>query len=196
MKIGLFGGTFDPIHFGHLNLAIQMLEGYGLDQILFCPTSSSPLKENKPQASKRDRAEMVRLAIAPIPQFKLFDHELDQDGPSYTIDTVRYLIAEAKRKHEKKTFYLILGEDSLITLAKWKDVEELLALVHPLVGMRLSDQPADFLLNKPKIETVKIPLIEISSTDIRQRLHQKKYCGHLIPSEVLAYIQHNQLYSN
>lgn len=195
--VGFFGGTFDPVHFGHINLAIQMLEAHKLDRVVFCPARYSPLKESQlPSASEEHRLNMVKLAISPIPQFILIDWEVQKEGPSYTIDVIRFL----KKTTQDTEFRLILGEDSLVDLPRWKDVEALLSLAPPLVGSRhlyiennLSLLPAS-MREWIKKGMTQIPIMDVSSTGLRERLFQGLYCGHLIPAKVLDYIQENQLY--
>ncbi|HSX04640.1 MAG TPA: nicotinate (nicotinamide) nucleotide adenylyltransferase [Rhabdochlamydiaceae bacterium] len=197
-KIALFGGTFDPIHLGHLNLAIQLQEIHQLDEVLFCPANFSPHKEsNQPVAAAELRSSMVGLAIDPIKKFSLLKYELEKKGPSFTIDSVRMLL----EAYPDSQFFLILGE--LTGLEKWKDIEELLALIQPLIGRRKEklDLPADLtglsdgarkILQKGMTP---ISMMEISSTNIRERLKQKKYCGHLLPEKVLNFIYEHKLYN-
>ena len=194
-KVGFFGGTFDPIHFGHLNLAINLLEKCFLDQVLFSPASISPEKTvNPPIASKEARKEMTALAIENIPEFSLFELELEQEGPSYTIDAINHL----RRDSSDVQFHLVLGEDILPGLPSWKSVWELLELAPPLVGTRPFDKliylSSDLLtyIEKGRVDT---PMMEISSTDLRERLIKKKYCTHLVPAKVLDYIHTHDLYS-
>lgn len=196
-KIGLLGGSFDPIHFGHLNLAMALLEQDQLDQVLFCPASLSPFKETAPpSASKQQRREMVKLAIAPVQQFAIFDWELEREGVSYTIDTVKKILEEGGGKQ----LHLILADDALARLPEWKEYQQLLQLAPPLIGSRLISPPSLSGLPSALVQTIekgmrKVPIMEISSTEIRQRLRQKKFCGHLLPAQVLDYIQKNRLYS-
>lgn len=193
-RVGFFGGTFDPIHFGHLNLAIEILEKCSLDQILFCPALLSPEKGDRhPTATPLARKEMVTLAIEPIPEFSLIDLELDREGPSYTIDTIKALI----EMHPATSFHLLLGEDMLAGLPEWKAVEELVKLAPPLVGSRSHHNQKS--LPEPLASIIQqgevlISPMEISSTEVRRRLEQKKYCGHLIPAKVLDYIEASGLY--
>lgn len=195
-RVGLFGGSFDPIHFGHLNLALGLLEAGKVDEVLFCPAYTSPLKAGEPPAaSKEARLAMLALAIEPIKEFKLLDWEIKRAGPSYTIDTVRYLLEK-----EEGELHLILGDDALHTLSRWKEVEELLRLAPPLVGSRLGhrleeSQELSLELKKRLLPgLVSIPVLDISSTEIRKRLRQKKFCGYLMPAPVLDYISKNNLY--
>lgn len=168
-KVGVFGGTFDPVHFGHLNLAISLMEACALNQVLFVPAFQSPFKENTPpSASAAHRSAMLQLAIAPIKAFKLIDWELLQEGPSYAIDTVRKLAKDSSLE-----LHYLLGQDHQATFHRWKDADELARLAPPLFESRR---------------------FEISSTEVRERLSRHQYCGHLIPAPVLEYIQHHQIY--
>jgi nicotinate-nucleotide adenylyltransferase len=179
-KTGILGGTFDPVHFGHLNLAISIMEECSLDEVLFVPASLSPFKEAVPPiASAQHRKEMLKLAIAPIKQFRILDWELQKDGPAFTIDTVRKLA-----KDPTLELHLILGEDHLASLHRWKEADELFRLAPPLIGTR----------GESGGKTINIPSFDISSTQVRDRLSQKKYCGHLVPAAVLEYIDKNKLY--
>jgi nicotinate-nucleotide adenylyltransferase len=197
-KIGFFGGTFDPIHFGHLNLALSMLEIQGLDEVLFCPAGLSPHKlDEKPSIAKEHRKKCIEIAIEPIKKFKLLDNELQKIGPSYTIDTIRELLSGS---HKNDEIRLILGEDILGKLSLWKDIELLLSIAPPLIGSRQSkvknsiDSLSPSLIKTVNEGMVSIPMLEISSTTIRQRLRERKYCGFLVPSKVLDYIYEHHLY--
>ncbi len=168
-KTGVFGGTFDPVHFGHLNLAISLMEAWALDQVLFVPAFQSPFKENAPPfVSAAHRKAMLQLAIAPIKGFKLIDWELQHEGTSYAIDTVRRLA-----KDPSLDLHYLLGKDHQATFHLWKNAEELGRLAPPLFAARQ---------------------FEISSTQVRERLSRHLYCGHLIPAPVYEYIQLHKLY--
>lgn len=169
--IGFFGGSFDPIHNGHIQLALSLIEKGKVDEVIFCPAGISPFKKSAPPlASKEDRLKMCKLAIAQISQFSLLDWEVKRKTPSYTIDTIRFL----KKRDPKASYRLILGEDSFAGISKWKESDTLLKLAPPLVGSRL---------------------LSISSTEIRKRLKEGKYCGHLLPHKVLEYIHKHNLYT-
>ncbi len=199
-KVGFFGGSFDPIHIGHINLALQLLEAHGLDEILFCPTSQSPHKSEKPPVAEREhRKAMCTAAIAPIPQFTLLDLEIQRSSYSYTIETIRTLLKmDAENKAPAKQYYLILGEDSLEGLSTWKEIDELLVMAPPLIGSRggytLPKTMPKSLITAVKKGLTETLSIEISSTLIRERLSQGLYTGHLLPAKVWEYIQQNQLY--
>ncbi|HSW86037.1 MAG TPA: nicotinate-nucleotide adenylyltransferase [Rhabdochlamydiaceae bacterium] len=200
-KFGFFGGTFDPIHFGHLNLAVHLLEMHNLDKIVVCPAQYSPHKSgDQPHISAKHRYQMTALAISPIEKLEISDLEIHREGPSYTIDTVRALIKENSTKDQDIRWHLILGEDSLNGFSQWKEVEELVQLASPLIGSRIGQLNAlDLQLSAPLFQAMekgltKIPIMEISSTAIRERLRQKRYCGHLVPARVLEYINEHKLY--
>lgn len=185
--LGLFGGSFDPVHFGHIALALAFLEAKKVDRVLFCPARLSPLKKGEPPtASAEQRLEMVKRAIKPFAGFALLDFEIKREELSYTIDTVRFLLKSGEKVR------LILGEDGLHTLEKWKEVEELIKLAPPLVGSRLGQPtpPSTF----PELSFMPIRNLEISSTEIRARLKKGLYCGHLVPESVLDYIKKYNLY--
>lgn len=187
---GLFGGTFDPIHFGHIHLALELAERHNLAGVFFCPAAVNPEKtDSVPQAGLEDRLNMVNLAIEAIPSFSLLTWECHQPPPSYTVDTLRKLHDSFPEVHWK----LLLGFDSAINLEKWKEPNEILKLATPLIGAR-SGFDDENLLKKNKIVLNQIPLLGISSTMIRQRLKQKLYCGHLIPQKVMDYIFLHNLY--
>lgn len=192
--IGFFGGTFDPIHFGHLFLALQLAEAKGLDEVWICPAFCSPFKQNRqPLASAEHRLEMVRLATEEIPNFKVISTEVEKEKISYTIDTLRAL--SPARCH------LLLSEESASQFMKWKEPEEIARIAHPLIGCREISQHLDSQKDDWKnIPFLKAGLVltkrmEISSTEIRERLKNKLYCGHLVPAKALDYIQRHRLYS-
>jgi nicotinate-nucleotide adenylyltransferase len=165
-KIGFFGGSFDPIHFGHLNLAIEMLEQHGLDEILFCPAFCSPFKLDRPPlASPERRLEMLKLVLADIPFFRWTSLEVDNRETSYTVQTLKRLPSAQYR--------LILTKESTASFSKWKDPEMVQRLAPLLIGERT---------------------FPISSTAVRERLKKKLYCGHLVPEKALYYIEEHRLY--
>lgn len=195
-KVGFFGGSFDPIHLGHLNIAIELAERHKLDEVYICPTSQSPFKKSQPPiASKEDRRAMVTAAISPLPNFTLLDLELQNSMPCYTVDTIRALIAA----NHKKNYFLLLGEDAIEHFHEWREVEELVKLATPLIGSRTTK-----FFNRKGLKSAlsssiekgltEIPIMEISSTGIRDRLKKGLYCGHLLPAKVWDYIQQHQLY--
>ena len=194
-KIGFLGGTFDPLHFGHLNMAIALLEMHGLDSILFCPVQISPFKTGSlPIASAEHRMAMLAQGIKGIKQFSTLDWEIKHEGPSYTVDTIRKL-----KRESAAALFLILGQDQLAQLHAWKDVDELFTLCTPLVASRDEDLFSHSHLSVPLRALIAkgataIPRMDISSSAIRKRLKQGHYCGHWVPAPVLEYIKQHQLY--
>jgi nicotinate-nucleotide adenylyltransferase len=188
-KLGILGGSFDPIHLGHLNLATSLKQLCHLDEVLFVPAFCSPFKgDSLPQASPEDRLKMVELAIADVPEFSLIDWEIHAKTPSYTIDTVRRLSEDPTLQ-----LHLLLGDDQVARFSLWKEAEELVRLSPPLIGTRLGKE-VNFPI--PGSQSVKIPIFEASSTQIRERLSKKLPCEHLLPASVLDYIRKHQLYSS
>lgn len=177
LKIGLFGGSFDPIHFGHLNLAIEIFEHEKLDKILFCPAGQNPFKKI-PTTPAQHRLEMLKLALEGLPHFEILSWELEREGPSYTVDTLKML------SQEYQNIFLILGQDSLNELPQWKDPDEIHRLATVLSGPRFCSENT-----KPGYRVV-----EVSSTELRERLEKRLYCRHLMPKNVVDYIHAHHLY--
>lgn len=187
-RIGILGGSFDPVHFGHLNLAISLKELCALDEVLFVPAALSPFKKEAPPAvSARHRLAMVHMAIEPVQGLQALDWELKSQGPSFSIDTVRRLSADPSVE-----LHLLVGEDHLASFSRWKESGELLRLAPPLIGVRDNTSAKE---KEGNASLFRIPRLEISSTMVRERLAQKKYCGHLVPAKVLEYIEKFELYS-
>ncbi len=200
-KIGLLGGTFDPIHFGHLNLAFELMEKRALDQVWFIPAQVNPFKENVPPKEMHHRLAMVALAIQDIPQFYLKDLEKERPAPSYAIDTLKAFIAEEAYSPTPHQFFLILGEDGISNFYEWHLAEEIVKLVPLLIGSRSGIPQPFYELFPPSIQKAiqegitHTRLMDISSTDIRARLAKGLYCGHLVPELVMNYIDNKKLYN-
>lgn len=192
-RIGFYGGSFDPIHFGHINLSLELAEKHQLDKVFFCPANISPSKERDfPPMEAHHRLKMVELAIEDIKEFQLLDCEIKRGGTSFTVDTLN----ELKKDHPQDQLFLILGQDTFSGFSSWKKPEEILSLASPLVGMREgekidSDTKYYKYFEKGITET---RLLDISSTEIRRRVQLKKYIRHLVPSKVVDYIYENRLY--
>jgi len=193
-KIGLLGGTFDPIHLGHLNLAVEVLERKKLDGLLLCPAYISPGKLHvPPTASPQHRWNMVSLAIEGLASFGAIDQEINRPSPSYTIDTVKRLV------NEEVSLFLILSEEVAYTLPSWKQCGQLLTMVSLIVGATSPLPLSSPSLSPPVMEKIKqgwcpISVMEISSRNIRNRLAHHLCCDHLIPRKVLDYIYQHRLY--
>lgn len=191
-KTGFFGGSFDPIHLGHVNLAIRILEKGLVDRILFCPAYTSPTKgETPPVAKARHRMNMLQLALEDVLGCDPYDKEISRPSPSYTIDTVKKLNGEVR---------LIVAEDTAYGFDEWKEIDHLLEIAPPIVGVRhgINREKLDTLPEKIKLKVeagmVEIPAMDISSTEIRERLKKNLYCGHLLQGKVLDYIHQNTIY--
>lgn len=196
-SIGLFGGTFDPIHLGHINLALQLMEMHQLDGVLFSLAALSPHKTSQPpKASCQQRKEMLQLALEPIAAFEAMDWECQQPPPSYMVDTLAML----HRHYPQVGWRLLLGADAAHTFPLWHKPEKILSLAPPLVGGRLGSGSAAPQDNPSAVDTAlaqgytTIAQMDISSSMIRRRLAEQLYCGHLLPSKVLDYIVQNKLY--
>lgn len=199
-RIGVYGGTFDPIHFGHLSTAIEMIEYHSLDKVLFCPAKINPHKEDAPTASAYHRYKMLEIALADFPQSEIVINELQRDSPSFTIDTLRELTAEDKKKGLSSQFFLIIGEDTIPHFFRWHEPKEIIKLAKLLVARRfLSERPLELSLDPEISEALSegetpTPIMEISATRIRERIRKKQYIGHLVPAKVIDYIYQNHLY--
>lgn len=194
-RIGIFGGTFDPIHTGHLIMAENVKEQVHLDEVLFVPTGNPPLKDNSVVSPAEVRADMVKLAISSNSSFGLSRVEMDSlDGEkSYTVDTLLKLREEYSAEQVK--FYLIIGMDQLIDLHKWKDPGKLFMLSEVVVinrpGYLIQQVENDY---GRQCIYVPVPNIDISSTDIRFRIQEKRSIRYLVPGSVENYIVENKLY--
>lgn len=189
MKIGLFFGSFNPIHVGHMVIANHMLEFTGLDRIWFVVSPHNPLKTKTSLLHERQRLAMVSLAIGDNNKMKASNIEFKLPQPSYTVNTLAYL----EEKYPGKEFALIMGADNLENLHKWKNYEEILRryeiYVYPRPG---SDGGA--LIKHPKVKMVDTPLMEISSTAIRQALKEKKDVRYFVPESVWQYMKEMHFY--
>jgi nicotinate-nucleotide adenylyltransferase len=191
--IGIFGGTFDPIHFGHINLALEMKEKHHLDEVWFIPAKVNPFKLDKKLQPLEHRRKMVELALEDIPGFKVHDVESQREGPSFTVDTIRLLTSE----NPDKTFRLLLSDETADHFYRWREPEEICKMAPLLIGTRhfTGDHPPTFKgISAPEAWTP-IRMLVISATDIRSRLKNGLYCGHLVPKKVLDYIYRYRLYS-
>jgi nicotinate-nucleotide adenylyltransferase len=199
MRIGLFGGSFDPLHLGHLILAEQCREQARLDQVWFVPAATSPLKQHGPIATNRQRLEILQLGLAGHDAFRIEECELKRGGVSYTVETLR----ELQANHGGHDWFLLIGGDSLADFARWREPEEICRRALPLVYQR-PGHAADLGLLRPyvfaerlaEIEKVAIVArqIEISSTDLRRRLAAGLSVRYLVPRSVEIYLQNNRVY--
>lgn len=198
LRIGVFGGTFDPIHWGHLALAIDLAEAHRLDEVWVMPSSANPHKDENPATDAAHRLNMVEIAVKDVPRLVCSDLEVVRGGTSYTIDTLRAL--DATRTTSARQFFLLLGDDAAGSLPKWHEPEKIVQMVPLLVGRRQVKFDITALQGYPSIfkavqkGLTPTSLLEISATQIRERIRKGLYCGHLVPGPVLEYIKQHRLY--
>ncbi|HHT9124490.1 MAG TPA: nicotinate-nucleotide adenylyltransferase [Candidatus Brocadiia bacterium] len=202
VRLGILGGSFNPIHIGHLIVAEEVYRCHRLSKVLFVPLGYPPHKTPSDLADASHRYEMVKEAINGNPHFEISDIEIKRTGKSYTIDTVESILGLYKGRCE---LYLIMGDDTLQELPSWKDVKRLLTLCHfvtvnrqesmPDIGTRLAGILGDEKVSEMAQLRVEIPTIGISSTDIRARIKNGQGIKYLVPSCVEAYIMEKKLYA-
>lgn len=193
--IGIMGGTFDPIHTGHLVAAETALEEAGLDEVWFMPANIPPHKPNPPLASADQRLEMVRLAIDSHPSYRAVDVELTRGGTSYTYDTV----ARLQQLYPDHRFHYIIGADMVMYLPKWHQIEKLSEMVTFLgVGRPGFDIDLEALPShlRSRIKLMTMPAMEISSTDIRERIRNGRSIRYRVPDSVRLYIERSGIYGS
>lgn len=200
MRLGIFGGSFDPVHIGHLWIAEAAVESLGLERIDWIPAATSPLKPDGPIASSEDRLAMLRLAVAGDTKHRIDDREVRRGDTSYTVDTV----AEIRSEQRDAEIFFIIGSDSLATIRAWKDPGKLLESAIPAVVQRGGDTDIDFsvlegLVDSSRIErirqsVIRMPVIEVSSSELRQRVREKRSIRYRLPRAVEAMIVANGLY--
>ena len=213
MKVGIFGGTFDPIHWGHLRSAEEVSEAFSLDRVLFIPTARPPHKRGQTMAPPRDRLAMVRLAVADNPRFMVSTVEIRRPGISYSIDTLRDFTSKNRRKD---TYYFILGLDAFREIDTWKDFQQLFLLCNfivtsrpgsrdsqPLRGTSVAvrrlfcyDSTGKFQRHRSgtTLHFLKLTDFGISASSIRVKVNQGKSIRYLLPASVEAYIKERGLY--
>ena len=191
MKIGLYFGTFNPIHVGHLTIANHLAEHSELDQIWFVVTPQSPFKKKSSMLDNYQRLEMVYRATKDYKKLRPSDIEFGLKQPNYTIDTLTYL----QEKYPEYEFSLIMGEDNLKSFHKWKNYELILENHNIYVYPRLSDGKIDTQFNNhPKIFNISAPIMEISSTFIRKEIAAGRTVRPMLPDEVWHYIDEMNFY--
>ncbi|MBV9106018.1 MAG: nicotinate (nicotinamide) nucleotide adenylyltransferase [Verrucomicrobia bacterium] len=183
LRLGLYGGSFDPIHHGHLIVARQALEDLSLDRVIFIPAAESPFKQNHSCAPAADRLAMVELAVQAEPAFLVDALEIHRGGPSYTIDTARAY----HTRYSGDALFFLVGEDHIPALPRWNEFEELGRLVKFVILSR-SDLPMK--LEYPVVRR----RLDLSSTEIRNRVANDLPISYLVPEKVLQYIQERKLY--
>lgn len=197
MRLGVYGGSFDPVHLGHLLLAEAAREHAELDQVLFIPACHSPLKPSRPQASDAERCEMLQRAIAGQEAFSLSMMELQRGDRSFTVDTLQTL----RDQQPEAELFLLVGGDSVADFANWRAPERILTLATVLAVNRGRDTPAWPTSLAPlhrrfpdRLQFVSMPGVDISSTDIRERLRSGRSIRYQTPRAVELYLQTHGLY--
>jgi nicotinate-nucleotide adenylyltransferase len=188
-KIGLFFGSFNPIHIGHLAIASWFVEFTDLDKVWFVVSPQNPFKEKKSLLADHHRLAMVRIAVEDDARFQVSDIEFKMPKPSYTIDTLTYL----EEKYPDKKFVLITGTDQLPTFDKWKNPDRLLELYQLYVYARPEYQGSKYD-NHPSIKIFNTPLLDISSTFIRTSVRDKKDMRYFLPPKVWEYMTEMHFY--
>jgi len=198
MNIGIFGGTFDPIHTGHLIIAEEARLRLGLSQVIFVPAGEPWLKEDRIISSGEHRLEMVRLAIAANPFFRASTVDLERPGPSYTVDTLTDLRRELG---EEANFYFILGLDALVEFSTWREPERIVQVCHLVAAKRPEARDLDLESLERSIPGISHrvvildnPLIDMSSSEIRERVGKGLPITDLVPEAVARYIREQGLY--
>jgi nicotinate-nucleotide adenylyltransferase len=183
-RIGVFGGTFDPVHVGHLAIALAALESVPLDRVLFVPVRRSPLKDRDPLASIADRVTMLEAAIASEPRFAISRAELEREGVSYTVDTLEELRPQGD-------LFLILGSDALADLALWRAPDRIRELATILVAARPGAPEPDAMQHARAFDA---PRLDISSRELRARAARGMSLRYLVPDAVWEHIKKRGLY--
>ncbi len=199
-RLGLFGGSFDPVHYGHLLLAECCREQARLDQVIFLPAAAPPHKLDRPLTSSVHRVEMLELAIAGHEHFHVSRYEADRPEVSYTVDTLAYF----REENPQAELFLLLGADMFNDLPHWRRAEEVCRLALPVVARRAGAAEVDFSLLAPLVEPerleairqhqVEMPSIGISSTDLRRRVAAGRSIRYQTPRAVEEYIRSHGLY--
>ena len=199
MRLGVLGGTFDPVHYGHLRLAESAREadGLSLDKVLFIPAGQPWRKSDRAVSPPKQRAMMLSLAIEGNDAFEMSTMEIEREGPSYTVETLEML----HREYGGGEFFLIMGEDALSDLPNWRKPERIISLAHLAVASRREDGAGMF--ERPEVlprealdRLVRVPMepIEISGSRIRERVRRRRSIRYLVPEPVRLYIEDHGLY--
>ena len=200
MRLGIFGGTFDPVHYGHLLLAECCREQAQLDEVWFVPAAIAPHKSDRPPTPPAARVEMLELAIGGNEQFSLCLIEVEHKGVNFTVDTLK----EIKAAQPESELFFLMGADSLVDLPTWRDPEGICELATPLVVARPGSAAPDFDCLKEIVSperlavmrdsVVEMPLMGISSTEIRTRAARGQSIRYRTPAAVATYIENAELY--
>lgn len=196
-RVGLLGGTFDPVHLGHLVLAEQCREQARLDEVWFVPAGTPPHKGGRTITAPKHRLEMLKISVSGTPWFSICELELERDGPSYTVDTLEQL----KSRHSECEFHLLVGADMLADFPNWREPARIAAMCRIVAVNRGRDlDPVRAVARQlaqtlaADVQVIEMPAIDISATDIRQRVYQGRSIRFLTPRGVEMYIAAQGLY--
>lgn len=200
-RIGIMGGTFDPIHLGHLFVADTALHSLGLDKIIFIPAGNPPHKDNSNITTGYHRLIMTAIAINDNPHFELSNIEIERKGPSYTVDTIKHL-EQLQQNNKKVKWFFITGADAFMEIETWKNYKYLLDNINFVVATRIGNNSKIFHEKVDQIRkehntsiiNMAMPLLEISSSDIRRRIKEKRSIKYLVTAGVESYIKKHRLY--
>jgi len=187
VRVGVFGGTFDPVHVGHLAIGNAALESVPLDRVVFVLARRAPLKERRPVASEADRLAMLELAVAGEPRFSVSRVELDREGPSYTVDTLERLTGP-------DDLFLILGGDAIADFPRWKDTDRIAELATLVVAERPGAPERAGNAPNTSIVAFDAPRVDISSRELRARAARGRSLRYLVPDPVWRHIEARGLY--
>ncbi|MEH1100645.1 nicotinate-nucleotide adenylyltransferase [Micromonospora sp. CPCC 205561] len=190
-RVGIMGGTFDPIHHGHLVAASEVADRFGLDEVVFVPTGEPWQKADEAVSPAEDRYLMTVIATASNPRFQVSRVDIDRGGPTYTVDTLRDLHAEYGPKVQ---LFFITGADALERILSWKDLDEIFELAHFIGVTRPGFELTDAHLPADTVSLVQVPAMAISSTDCRARVARGEPVWYLVPDGVVQYIGKRRLY--
>jgi nicotinate-nucleotide adenylyltransferase len=191
MRVGIMGGTFDPIHHGHLVAASEVADRFALDEVVFVPTGYPWQKSEVAVSASEDRYLMTVIATASNPRFHVSRVDIEREGPTYTVDTLRDLSAAYGSDTE---LFFITGADALAKILSWKDADDLFALAHFIAVTRPGFELNDDHLPADTVSLVRVPAMSISSSDCRRRVAEGKPVWYLVPDGVVQYIAKRHLY--
>ena len=190
-RVGVMGGTFDPIHHGHLVASSEVASLFALDEVVFVPTGQPWQKTERDVTTAEDRYLMAVIATASNPRFSVSRVDVDRAGPTYTIDTLRDLRSEMADEAE---LYFITGADAMNQILSWRDMTELFELAHFVGVTRPGHALSDPGLPEGRVSLVEVPALAISSTEVRQRIESSRPVWYLVPDGVVQYIAKRDLY--
>jgi len=193
-RVGVMGGTFDPIHHGHLVAASEAAHRFGLDEVVFVPAGQPWQKSGRTVSPAEDRYLMTVIATAADPRFRVSRVDVDRDGPTYTVDTLRDLRAELASDGTDAEIFFITGADALASIVSWHASDELLGLAHFVGVTRPGHSLTDPGLPPGSVTLIEVPALAISSTDCRERAARGEPIRYLVPEGVVEYVAKRHLY--